>query len=136
MYAEFRLATYSWVIKHGPDDAHRYRMIVHDLPRRFHLLSREQQRTALLEAPPTTGTRWDAFLAAVVEHVTRLHDHPIPDWVDEPERFLETPWVISSVPPIARDSVLFAPGAFIRHGALPDPMDLDARGGDNHAWVP
>ena len=31
---------------------------------------------------------------------------------------------------------LYAPAAFIRHGALPDPRDLDARGGERHAWAP
>ena len=26
------------------------------------------------------------------------------------------------------------PAAFLRHGALPDPMDLDARGGEPEPW--
>lgn len=109
---------------------------MHDLPRRFHLRSRDEQAAFLQERPRLTHTRWDALLAAVVEHIARLHDLPVPGWVDEPERFLATPWVISQNPVTAADSVLYAPGAFIRHGALPDPLDLDARGGEKHAWVP
>lgn len=60
----------------------------------------------------------------------------MPAWVDEPGRFLKRTWVISRNPAIAADSVLYAPAAFIRHGALPDPLDLDARGEDEHECVP
>ena len=136
MYARFHLAIYCRVIESESEDAHTYAMLIHDLPRRFHLRSREKQKAFLRERPPLTHTRWDALLAAVVEHIARLHDLPVPEWVDEPERFLDTPWVISQNPVTAADSVLYAPGAFIRHGALPDPLDLDARGGEKHAWVP
>ena len=136
MYARFELAVYCRLIENESEDAHTYAMLIHDLPRRFHLRTPEEQTAFLRERPPLTGTRWDALLAAVVEHIARLHGHPVPEWVDEPERFLDTPWVISKNPVTAADSVLYSPGAFIRHGALPDPMDLDARGGEKHAWVP
>ena len=132
----FRVAAYSDVIRETHDDPHRYRMIMHDLPRRFHQESQEGQLAALEEPPALTGTRWDALLAAVTEHIARLHDHAVPAWVDEPERFLSVPWVISSNPTVAADSILYCPAAFIRHGALPDPTELDARGGEIHAWVP
>ncbi len=49
--------------------------------------------------------------------------------MDDPPRFLDPPWVLSDVPRIRTDSILHAPAAFIRHGALPDPKDLDAGGG-------
>ena len=107
-----------------------YAALVHPLPRRVHELGREEQSAALAEPPPLTGTRWDALLAAVVEHAARLHDHGVPEWVDEPERFLEHPCVI------AADSVLYAPAAFIRHSVLPDPLDLGARGGEKHERIP
>ena len=60
----------------------------------------------------------------------------MPEWCNEPERFLDVPWVIPANPAAARDSVLYAPGAFIRHGALADPADLDARGGETREWIP
>ena len=31
---------------------------------------------------------------------------------------------------------MFAPAAFLRHGAVPDPRDLDARGGERYEWTP
>ena len=132
----FSLGAYSRIIEDGPDRGSRYRALMHQLPRRFHGLARDEQKAALAEPAPLTGTPWDALLAGVVEHLARLHGHPVPAWLDEPARFLDRPWVISRNPAIAADSVLYAPGAFIRHGALPDPLDLDARGGETHEWIP
>ncbi len=136
MHSRFTLEAYSRIIKDEPDDADRYRALMHQLPRRFHELRRDEQAAVLLERPPLTGSRWDVLLAAVVEHIARLHQHAIPAWVDEPERFLEDPWVIARSRVIAEESVLYAPGAFIRHSVFPDPLDLDARGGETHVWVP
>ena len=136
MNAQFSLASYSRTIMADLDDMDRYCALMHQLPRQFHKLTVTDQAEALLPPPPLTGTRWDALLAAVVEHIARLHGHQVPDWVNEPDRFLAVPWVISSNPVIATDSVLYAPASFIRHSVFPDPLDLDVRGGEKHAWVP
>ena len=136
MYAEFSLASYSRTIEGDFDDMDRYCALMHQLPRQFHSMTKLAQAKALLDPPPLTGTRWDALLAAVVEHVARLHGHPVPEWVNESARFLDIPWVISTNQVIAADSVLYAPGAFIRHSVFPDPRDLDVRGGEKHAWIP
>lgn len=131
------LPGYGRFIAKDEDDVFRYRMLIHQLPREFHSVSRAEQAEALAERPELTGQRmWDAFLAAVVEHIARLHGHPVPAWVDEPERFLDRPWVFARTRLAARDSVLFAPAAFTRHGTVPDPRDLDARGGEKHEWLP
>ncbi len=134
---EFGLTSYSRTIANpGYGDGVRYAALMHQLPRQFHGLAPAEQVATLAEVPPLTGTKWDALLAAVVEHIARLHAHPVPEWCNEPERFLDTPWVIPTNPIAARDAVLYAPGAFIRHGALPDPSDLDARGGETREWIP
>ena len=130
------LTEYTDAINAGWPDDDIGRAIIHDLPRRFHALPPEAQKRVLSAAPPLTNTRWDALLAATAEHIARLHGHPLPDWVDESPRFLDPPWVLSEVRRIRTDSILYAPAAFIRHGALPDPKDLDARGGEQHEWLP
>ncbi|MCY4187490.1 MAG: hypothetical protein OXD30_03300 [Bryobacterales bacterium] len=133
----FSLPAYSRLITTAADDSERYCGLIRQLPREFHGLSRAEQTAALAERPEPTGDRpWDAFLAAVVEHIARLHGHPVPAWVDEPERFLTLPWVVARTRLAGLDSVLFAPAAFIRHSVLPDPRDLDARGGEKHEWIP
>ena len=131
-----KLDDYAQAVDAGWTHYEIYRAIMHDLPRRFHALPTRAQRTVLGAPPRLTGTRWDALLAATVEHVARLHGHEIPAWAEEGERFLDSPWVIPRSAPMRRDAIRFAPAAFIRHGALPDPKDLDARGGERHGWLP
>ena len=132
----FRLSNYIEGIADGWPDRDIQRAIVCSLPRRFHVLGREEQRKTLEERVPLTGTRWDALLAAMVEHVAARHDLEPPEWVHERERFLEDTWVLSPVPVIRREALMFAPAAFLRHGAVPDPKDLDSRGGETEEWAP
>lgn len=112
------------------------RWIVCQLPRSFHARSAEEQREALRARVPLTGTKWDALVAGMVEHVAWLHGHERPGWVDERERFLDITWVLPDTPWARLCSVMFSPAAFLRHGAIPDPRDLDARGGERFAWTP
>ena len=50
--------------------------------------------------------------------------------------FLAETWVVADIHSMRMDAIAFAPAAFIRHGALPDPRDLDHRSGERRAWVP
>ena len=119
------------------NDDERYRMIVRDLPRRFHSSSRDRQTYALGAAPRLTGTKWDVLLAAVAEHIAIIHNHRFPTGATKPERFLDIPWLPAKLGGLdmAR-SWIDSPGAFIRHGVLPDPLDLNARGGRASLWLP
>ena len=130
------LLEYVAAIEDGWPEDEIARSILHDLPRRFHALDHDEQRTFLADAPPLTETRWDALLAATTEHIATLHDHAPPQWVDEPARFLVEPWVLPKVDWMRSNALAFAPAAFIRHGALPDPRELDGRCGEHRAWVP
>ena len=132
----FDLAGYTEGIREGWPEVDIERMIVHDLPRQFHARSADEQREALAERVPLTHTKWDALLAAMVEHVATLHAHPAPGWTEEPERFLDRTWVLARTPLIRVNSLMYAPAAFLRHGAVPDPRDLDRRGGEHHEWAP
>ena len=122
---------YAATIDNARSDAERYRMLISDLPRRFHAASRERQARALERAPRLTGTRWDALLAAVAEHIAICHDHPVPDWCDEPERSLKIYWM-----PIRAYGKGFpgfvyrdTPGAFLRHGVIVAGWELSERDG-------
>ena len=130
------LDEYASAIEQGWSDEDLGRAIIHDLPRRFHALTAEEQRQVIEDAPALTGTRWDALLAATAEHIGELHGHPVQPWMDEPERFLNETWVLAWTPGIWSDALAFAPPAFVRHGAVPDPRELDARAGEYREWVP
>ena len=45
------------------------------------------------------------------------------------------PWFVTDSPAIRADAAMYGPGAFIRHGAIPDPMELDGRGGKRFDWM-
>lgn len=131
-----KLSEYTDAIRAGWSKGELTRAILHDLPRRAAAAGTTERRKLLAERPPLTQTPWDALLAATVEHVAGLHGDDVPEWVEEPERFLEAPWIVPAGAAMRRDAIRFAPAAFIRHGALPDPKDLDARGGEHHEWLP
>lgn len=117
----------------SPDysDADICRAIVCNLPRRLHALEAPTRRRVLKKAPPLTGTPWDALLAATAEHIARRHGDPQEPWMDEPERFLDTPWLASTRLHFMRwEALCYAPAAFVRHGTPIHPSDLDPRGGD------
>lgn len=128
------LTTYTDGVAAGWPETDVYRGIVHDVPRLFHADTRQHQEEVLRQRPPLTGTHWDALLAATIEHVARLHGHDLPEWVNEPGRFLAEPWAPADTLGLRRRCLSYAPGAFIRHGTLVDPYDLDARGGEHHEW--
>ena len=44
-------------------------------------------------------------------------------------------WFVTDSPAIRVDAAMYSPGAFIRHGAVPDPLELDARGGERFDWM-
>lgn len=78
MRKNWSFQVYAEIVRDEADWAHVYAMLMHDLPRWFHQLPPAAQVEALQVRPELTGTHWDALLAALVEHVARLHDHPAP----------------------------------------------------------
>ena len=78
-------------------------------------------RVALCVAPPPPcgDIRFDAAIAAVVEHhLTQLY-LPIPRWVHEKNRFLSIAWVVTQG--VDESEV---PNAFLRHGVFLDASEL------------
>ncbi len=73
------------------------------------------ERVALCLTPPAPcgDPRFDAAVAAVVEHHLTTDGLPVPDWVHEPWRSLSEPW--EATPHLGGDEV---PDAFLRHGVL------------------
>ena len=80
-------------------------------------------RVALCVAePPACGDpRFDAALAAVVEHHLTANHLPIPTWVKNPCRFLKNPW--RATPDFEVEELL---PAFQRHGILLAASELES----------
>lgn len=103
------LSDYTDAIRAGWTDGDLTRAILHDLPRNFRSLGREEQRQVLNQRPVSTGTRWDALLAATVEHLCELHEQQPPAWIEEAEWFLEITWILSTTPTMVKEAIAFAP---------------------------
>jgi hypothetical protein len=75
-------------------------------------------RPALLQdVPPSTGdTRWDAFLAALGEHLAYHDGVSIPRWVDRDGRFLDRWWFPTDLPSVMASALAESPAAFRRRG--------------------
>ena len=117
----------------GWTEVELYRLTVRQIQRVFHCGTAADRKAMLSIRPATTGTVWDAVVAATIEHVALIHGYDPPDWVNEPERFSKEPQVLLRKYSRARSA--FQPGPFARHGVLVDVADLDWRTGDGRQWT-
>jgi hypothetical protein len=77
----------------------------------------EKQLATIAERPADTGDRHlDAFVGAAAEYLARQYDLPsIPDWVFEPQRYLDRAWHVSQLDsPGMREYLTFASPAEFR----------------------
>ncbi|MFD1716038.1 helix-turn-helix domain-containing protein [Amnibacterium flavum] len=86
----------------------------------------DETRFALtISAPDKTGEkRWDAAIAALVEHRLEEEHLPLPRWTRDEARTLTRSWIFGTGLydiPVERSRV---PAAFLRHGVLIDPDTL------------
>ena len=116
---------YAKGVDEGWTDIELYRLIVPG--------TEADRQTMLANRPHLTNTKWDAALAAVIEHAAFTQGYDAPAWVDEPERFLPEPVKLTG---FETDSDLaWQPGAFLRRGVSIDSRDLDGRTGDGRQWT-
>lgn len=125
--------TYAAGVEEGWDEISLYKLIVRQLQRTFHGGTHADRLAVLKNRPRTTGTKWDAVSAAVIEHAATTHGYPVPPWTEEPERFLDE--LTPAIEPLPRGVVASQPAPFLRRGVLIDPSDLDGRAGDGRRWM-
>lgn len=77
------------------------------------------------EPAPTGDRRWDAFLAALAEHLAFHDGLSCPAWVGAPERFLDRWWFLSNTPSARAEAMVTAPASFLRRGVFIERRDLD-----------
>lgn len=77
-----------------------------------------QKRSALLSAPPrsTGDRRWDAFLAALAEHLAYHDGQPAPRWSGSRDRRLGTSWFVCDLPSVRAAALAESPAAFRGRG--------------------
>ena len=102
------------------DDELRLRLLLHEFGLRWWDTPLEERLALVADEPAGIDTRWDAFLAAWVEHHC-WHDRlQPPGWVFDPGRYLDgPPWFPGGRFEFFRvEAVLHSPAAFEAHGVL------------------
>ena len=128
-----RLDEYAEGVQAGWRSDELYRLIVKNISRQFHNAQESERQMVLQNAPPLTGTAWDALMAAVIEHLAETHGYARPAWVNEVERFADEP--VRMLPEyLTPADALRCPAAFLRHGTLIDPRSLSRRNGEVTDW--
>jgi hypothetical protein len=103
-------------VRRGEDFQHAAREFLDEFSLRGDARSRAE---AIAERPELTGqTRYDAYLAALAEHLAAVHGLERPTWSIEPERFLDRFWFVSDTPGFRAVSIAQAPAAFRRRGVF------------------
>ncbi|MCL4445692.1 MAG: hypothetical protein M1134_02280 [Actinobacteria bacterium] len=85
-------------------------------------------RASLVRDPPTEFTgdrRYDAALAALVEHLCVKFDVTIPSWTDDPRCFAEPWWFVAGLPGYRAVALRDSPISFKRHGVFVTKNALD-----------
>jgi hypothetical protein len=76
-----------------------------------------EERAKMVQRPPSTGDpRYDALLAALVEHLCAQRGVAVPAWVDGPDRFLEPWWFVSGLRRLHASALAQSPISFARRG--------------------
>lgn len=101
------------------DDEWRLRIVLHDFGLLWQQTDRHQRLSLVADEPEPLGARWDAFLAAWVEH-NCLHDElQAPDWVFGDSRYLESFWYPGrDLPALRAEAIVHSPAAFEVRGVL------------------
>lgn len=71
-----------------------------------------------LRPPPTGDERYDAMLAALVEHLCARWKAPTPRWVDDKDRFLTEWWFVSGLRRLHAMAIVQSPISFKRRGVF------------------
>ena len=71
------------------------------------------------DPPPLTGDqRYDAAIAALVEHLCAVAHQVPPKWTNEQERFAEPWWFMAEMPGYRASALRDSPISFKRHGVF------------------
>ena len=113
-------AIYQWLRKGDADRAYRELIQVNDDLTSEH----GALRVALAVAPPALvgDSRFDAFIAALVEYRLRSERLPVPEWTSDPERRIAEPWTVDEF--AEHDIKTITPRPFRERRIFLDPAEL------------
>ncbi len=109
----------------GDDDEWRLRLLLHDFGMVWADAGGDDRRGLVNDEPAHIDAHWDAFVAALAEHLCWHARIAAPDWVHGHGRYLSSFWfpAIDS-PTLKVEAVVHAPAAFEAHGVLLPAREL------------
>lgn len=130
-----------WLREHPPDperltqtlatvaerarDGGAFMIAVREFLDEYALRDRPQRADAIVADPISTGdARYDAFLAALAEHLASKDGYAGPPWARADARSLDRFWFISDVPGFRAIAIAASPAAFRRRGIFIHPSAL------------
>jgi hypothetical protein len=83
----------------------------------FKFRPEELRDKAIADEPAPTGDeRYDAYLAALAEHIAGVEGLKLPQWTRDDNRFLDRFWFVSEVTGFRAIAIAQSPAAFRRRG--------------------
>jgi hypothetical protein len=90
-----------------------------DFVRVFDGVPLDRRPGSIAHSPAACGDpRYDALLAALVEHLCARDGLPVPAWVEEPDRFLGTWWFVAGLRSLHASALAQSPISFARRGVI------------------
>jgi hypothetical protein len=124
-YQAMTIAELAGLVALEPSDPGRRRVIL-EFVEEYRWEPIERRSDLLAGRPPSTGDpRYDAFLAALAEHLAYHDEIATPGWVQDPDRFLEQWWFPVDLPAARTDALVHSPGAFRIRGIFLGSGALD-----------
>jgi hypothetical protein len=104
-------------------DSDRWRLIAEFLEEYRHETSPDRRSLLVLEPDGTGDERWDAFLAALAEHLDARDGKSAPAWADS--RRLRCFWFPFDTPAARADALVHSPVSFRSRGIFISPRELE-----------
>ena len=121
---ENRLACYVPALRNC-DDAFRRRIVLHGFGTVWRDANNAERAVLAAEEPERFDPRWDAFLAAYIEHFCACDGLEAPEWTRKPQRYLQQMWWSADYFDFERGRVIVTtPPIFEAHGVWIADSDL------------
>ena len=94
--------------------AQPFDMAVREFLDAWQALDGAAKRDAIGDEPRLLGHVQDAYLAALAEHLAQLDRLPVPEWSEQPRRFLQEPFFAGGLESLKATLLVESPLAFRR----------------------
>lgn len=113
------LASYADELREA-DDGFRLRLLLHEFGLGWQDTPVADRSRLISDEPAPVDPRWDAFVAAMAEHLAYTSGLSAPDWIFQEDRYLPSLWFAAgaSLATLRTEALVHTPAHFEAHGVL------------------